>query len=172
MSIHGVLRNALAILQTRLHINIQTRLLRGGANTSCTNHQAYNCHTYAWHNGVPDTTDPVYDLNFPLWDDSPTNELAQAESLDNDTPNRIGDRVVYYDENNHFTHSGIVTSVDDEGNVVRVTSKWGEGSIYDHFPSDVPVEYGATRKYFRLPEVPPEDGGDECTIECETTCGY
>jgi len=64
------------------------RLLLGGSP----NHEAYNCHTYAWHPGIPDPLDRhnVY----PLWDDNPMNNLGEYVELKQSDPNEVGDRAI------------------------------------------------------------------------------
>ena len=109
------------------------------------NREAYNCHAYAWHGGNWKQGGAI----FPKWEDDPSRDVSRAQSLLPDEPNLVGDRIEYYNNMGQNTHSGIVTEVDSSGNAIRITSKWGEGPIYDHFPSDVPGKYGTVRRYFR-----------------------
>lgn len=120
---------------------------------------AYNCHSFAWHGGQGDPDDPGFNPAMPKWDNSPADDTGRATPLPDDAPNLPGDLVTYGNDTNgdgrltgeEIQHSGIVTSVDDAGNTLRVTSKWGQAPIYDHFPSDVPPSYGNKREYFRPP---------------------
>jgi RHS repeat-associated protein len=110
---------------------------------------AYNCHSYAWSDTHGDPNDPnnaTIQYELPRWDNSPVNNMAQAEQLDFFEPNQVGDRLVYFAENPATgaivaTHSAIVEAVDADGNATLVSSKWGQGPLVMHHPRDVPLEY-------------------------------
>ena len=60
-----------------------------------------------------------------------------------------GDRITYKDGAGNLIHVGIVTGVDEEGNVTEVTSKWGPKGVYKHPPATVPPSYGTNRNLWR-----------------------
>ena len=124
----------------------------------------YNCHSHAWHNGQ---ADPIQDPNipqiavdataqFPRWDNSAIDDMAEATLLsENDIP-VVGDIVVYakdFSENgaidffNEATHSAIVTEVTN-GEITKVTSKLGRRGIVTHHPNDPYVKYSITSTAF------------------------
>ena len=58
-----------------------------------------------------------------------------------------------WDKDEHITHSGIVEKVDDEGNVITITEKQGEGKLqevspYENFYNGI----GIKREYLRQKE--------------------
>ncbi len=121
------------------------------------NQAGFNCHSYTWHGGLGDPTDPRNNRSYPRWDQNPSDDLDGWTKLDPNDDNVIGDRVIYWkDDNgdqvrqdNEITHSGTVTGVDRKGYTTEVTSKWGQRPIYRHHPHDVPKSYGSNRDYYR-----------------------
>ncbi len=111
------------------------------------NGNAYNCHSYAWSNGRGDEKDSKNDaVNFPLWDNDPTNNMEAATRLSFDEQNAFGDIVVYFGINTETgeveaTHSAVVTEVDASGKTTKVASTWGAAGVYEHHPRDVPGIY-------------------------------
>ncbi|MFM9986066.1 MAG: RHS repeat-associated core domain-containing protein [Flavobacteriales bacterium] len=109
---------------------------------------AYNCHSYAWHNSGQDTYDPYGDnaefSKAPLWDQNATDDIEEQNPLQlrSDIRNKVGDRVIYYQDSNGdgewsldepIAHSAIVDEVDSDGNTTVVRSKMGEEGIsYNH----------------------------------------
>jgi len=133
---------------------------------------AYNCHSFAWNDGFGDPSDDDNkDLvdDYPRWDQDPMNNAAeQADEISFDTPNEVGDRIIYFNEGKRGkpepTHSAVVVAVDECGNATMVASKWGESFLLLHHPRDVPSQYGQdnpdavtstgipyhARKYYRM----------------------
>jgi hypothetical protein len=119
------------------------------------NPDAYNCHSYAWHNGLGDPTQDINKLppvnKYPKWDEDPMDDAKEmADPLTFSQTVQIGDRIIYFDNNGKPTHSAIVTEVNELGLATRCTSKWGAGYLMDHHPRDVPDAYGTNRKYYRM----------------------
>jgi uncharacterized protein RhaS with RHS repeats len=117
------------------------------------NSDAYNCHSFTFHNSMGDPSDPgnaepLAD-GYPKWDSSPMDDLEGWIPLPFDAPNEVGDRLIYFmwDEKSQMvkeTHSAVVKTVDKEGNTIIVTSKWGWNALYDHHPRDISNSYGTT----------------------------
>jgi RHS repeat-associated protein len=108
---------------------------------------AYNCHSYAWHKSVGDGRDLVgnNDPNLPKWDNDPSDDINEqnARQLHKDVRNKVGDRVIYYQDVNGdgtwqdgepIAHSAIVSEVDKQGNTVAVTGKMGQAGISTNHP--------------------------------------
>lgn len=129
------------------------------------NKNAYNGHSYAWCNTKGDPDDPsnknIKDI-FPLWDNDPTNNIKElnAKQLGSDEDNIVGDRVIYYDDENkngqwdageHIYHSAIVYKVED-GYTVEVDSKLGFEGISKNHPRAPGFFNNWSRAYFRIPE--------------------
>ena len=154
----------------------------------------YNCHSYAWNNslgskyskavnylglalsggGVPFGIDFIqnYAYVLPRWNNDPTNDILEqgARQMLNTENNQVGDRVIYYyDENGSekyepgepIVHSAIVEEVDVNGYTTLVKAKCGEGPITVNHP-DAPNYYSTykdpageshktRRAYFRIP---------------------
>ena len=144
----------------------------------------YNCHSYAWHGSWGDK-DPApgdipYDqygiTSLPRWDQNPADDIRDVltrggRQLGSDEDNIVGDRVIYftdqngngmYDDGEFISHSAIVTAVDDEGYTTEVTGKMGQRGISTNHP-DAPGYYQTSidpntgreekqsRAYFRMP---------------------
>ena len=125
----------------------------------------YDCHSWAFHNGKGHPGEnKITDSLTPNVDSSPQTDLRSYNQLDPNEPNKKGDIVVYYvdndsngkwDEGENIVHSAKVTKVDDEGNTVRVSSKEGPGGrLMGHHPRDTgynETKSGeqTTRAYFR-----------------------
>ena len=154
----------------------------------------YNCHSYAWNNslgskyskavnylglalsrgGAPFGIDFIqnYAYVLPRWNNDPTNDILEqgARQMLNTENNQVGDRVIYYyDENESkkyepgepIVHSAIVEEVDVNGYTTLVKAKCGEGPITVNHP-DAPNYYSTykdpageshktRRAYFRIP---------------------
>ena len=154
----------------------------------------YNCHSYAWNNslgskyskavnylglalsggGAPFGIDFIqnYAYVLPRWNNDPTNDILEqgARQMLNTENNQVGDRVIYYyDENGSekyepgepIVHSAIVEEVDVNGYTTLVKAKCGEGPITVNHP-DAPNYYSTykdpageshktRRAYFRIP---------------------
>lgn len=119
--------------------------------------EPYNCHSYSWHGGKGDPTDPGNKGLGPNWDNSPADDMKEATKLDANAPNEAGDIVVYgTDANfdgelseNEIDHSATVIEVDAEGNTTRVEGKEGQAEITDHHPSDQNPGYGNFKEWYR-----------------------
>ena len=123
---------------------------------------AYNCHSYAWENSQGDPSDPknrwLVKHGVLKWDEDPSNNMVGYTQLDFNSPNIIGDRVIYYydsnqngryDKDENIVHSAIVDAVDKEGNTTIVRAKMGqEGISYNH-PRAKNYYEGTSRAYFR-----------------------
>ena len=123
---------------------------------------AYNCHSYAWENSQGDPSDPknrwLVKHGVLKWDEDPSNNMVGYTQLDFNSPNIIGDRVIYYydsnqngryDKGENIVHSAIVDAVDKEGNTTIVRAKMGqEGISYNH-PRAKNYYEGTSRAYFR-----------------------
>ena len=126
---------------------------RDGTHPSFEN--AYNCHSYAWHNSKGDRNPgnkscyldiPIYN-GVPLtkWDNNPADDIIEqgAIQLDINDNNIPGDRVIYYSDANrdgiyndgeYISHSAIVKAVDENGYTTLVISKMGENGISENHP--------------------------------------
>jgi len=142
------------------------RVIGGAFNLS-----AYNCHSFAWSDGKGDPNDPANNdiaKETPLWDQNPMNNAeVQSVEIPFDSPNQVGDRVIYFNEGKSGkpepTHSAVVVQIDEKGNAILVMSKWGERELLLHHPRDVPDIYSGdnpnattstgqpyqTRRYYR-----------------------
>ncbi len=122
---------------------------------------AVNCHSYSWHDSKGDPTDPLNQKGGtgPNWDQSPLDDMrSDGVQLSPDEPNQLGDIVLYgndldgngrLDQVAEIDHSATVTAVDAEGNTIRVESKEGDGSVWDHHPYDQNPQYGPTIEWWR-----------------------
>ena len=145
---------------------------------------SYNCHSYAWNGSrgdkKPGSGDIPYDFygisSLPRWDNNPADDIRDVLNLGGrqlkpDEDNIVGDRVVYYtdqnkngmyDDGEFISHSAIVTAVDNEGYTTEVTGKRGDKGISTNHP-DAPGYYHKeynpiteefevqSRAYFRMP---------------------
>ena len=111
------------------------------------NKNAYNCHSYAWEDSKGAPTDKrnerIVKYGVTKWDDNPDNNMGGYKQLKNSEPNKPGDRVIYYVDDNKngqydkvepIGHSAIVHKVDKEGNTTLVRSKMGENGISINHP--------------------------------------
>ena len=138
---------------------------------------AYNCHSYAWHNSQGDPTPqngdlpstPLFGDNLNRWDNNPADDIKEqhARQLSNNENNITGDRLIYYTDSNNnsiyddgelITHSAVVSTVDKDGYTITVTAKLGQDGISENHP-DAPGYYKidengnqTSRAYFRLTE--------------------
>lgn len=140
------------------------------------NPNAYNCHSYAWHNSKGDPGDPrnknLVDLGITKWDNFPDDDIIEQNysQLGNDDPNIAGDKVVYYIDKNRNgqlggdespLHSAIVKTVDADGNTKAVVGKMGQLGVVENHPRapgyyDTNEGQQTSRAYFR-----PEQEKDE-----------
>lgn len=119
------------------------------------NSGAYNCHAWSLCAITGDADNFVYNdpkfpnaLNaplesvYPLWNNVAEDDIKDGgyTALDFNAQNQVGDIIGYikYNENGEssIAHTGIVTAVDDKGNTTQVTSKFGEGPLFQHHPRD------------------------------------
>ena len=130
-----------------------------------TSTDAFNCHTYAWHNGIKEKENhPGYVEENPYWDEDPSNNMEDYFQLYEDEPNIVGDRVIYYQDINgdgiyqkegalkeFAVHSAIVWEVDENGNTKNVISKMGRSGLSINHPRAPGFYEGADikRAYFR-----------------------
>ncbi len=120
---------------------------------------AYNCHSFTFHDKKGDPTDNRNANAPPNWDNFGDDDLETTMSLAQDEPNRVGDIVAYgFDTDGNevldlkeVKHTGRVNSVDSQGNTLKVIGKFGEAAIHVHHPAARKVEanYGNMRRYFR-----------------------
>jgi hypothetical protein len=68
-------------------------------------------------------------------------------ALGQNAPKQVDDIVIYRKANGIAEHSAIVKSVDAQGHVLEVASKWGLCGIYRHRPGDCP--YAQNLSYYR-----------------------
>jgi RHS repeat-associated protein len=140
-----------------------------GLAPECRN--AYNCHSFAFHNMQGDPTDPrnAYLVNMGVlkWDESPSDDIKSGgyKQLGVDEANVEGDRVIYYEDSNgnkqydegeNIVHSAVVGQVDKEGNTTLVVGKMGQmGVSVNHPNADGYYQKGermlTSRAYFRAP---------------------
>ncbi len=118
------------------------------------NCDAYNCHSYAWHDAKGDSSgDSDSGLpGAPRWDNSNQNEIANAYKVP-DGNAQVGDIIVYGPN-----HSGVVAAVDSSGKPTQVVSKWGQSSVHYHAPEDAPASYGPPTGVYR----PIDKEGGQC----------
>jgi RHS repeat-associated protein len=128
---------------------------------------AYNCHSFAWHNSEGDKNDEIgNNLPYaPKWDNNPKDDIKEqrAKQLHKDVRNKVGDKVIYYQdvngdgiwqENEPIAHSALVKEIDREGNTVTVEGKMGESGMSVNHPG-APGYYETdngnrlSRAYFR-----------------------
>lgn len=112
----------------------------------------YNCFGYVFKNSEVQLENPI--AIEAILRDQGWEKLAKGK-------HRVGDIVIYRNKNFEITtpwdnktvkvvtHVGFVDAVDNGGNVSRVKSKWGEGGLYTHDPSDVPAAYGDIIEVYR-----------------------
>ncbi len=134
---------------------------------------AYNCHSYAWHNSQGDPNpaqDNIPTLNgtsLPKWDNNPSDDIKQqnVRQLGSDENNLPGDIVIYYtdadgngwyDDGEYISHSAVVKTVDEEGYTTTVIGKMGRAEISENHPN-APNYYNkdiegnnTSRAYFRI----------------------
>ena len=128
------------------------------------NTNAYNCHSFAWEesNGDPEDSrnEDLVIYGILKWDNNPDNNMGDFKQLDFNTPNRRGDRVLYYvDDNNNgvfdsgeeIVHSAVVWDVDDQGYTRTVISKRGQLGISINHPQD-PYFYPHSKGYVTGPK--------------------
>ncbi|MEI6090479.1 MAG: RHS repeat-associated core domain-containing protein [bacterium] len=114
---------------------------------------AYNCHSYAWHNGNGDLSDSHNSFWYMRWDGYPLDDAREmARPLQGSEGVQVGDRIIYFDGEGNPLHSAIVSGVNEYGLATRVTSKWGSDPLYNHHPLDPDVVpgYGTYLKYYRM----------------------
>jgi hypothetical protein len=131
------------------------------------NKEAYNCHSYAWHDSNGDPSDPrnsdPVSLGVTGWDDNPDDDMGGYKQISPRKSNIKGDRVIYYIDANgdgkwskgeYIVHSAIVVEVDRKGYTTTVKSKMGFDGISTNHPN-APGFYGheqgykTSRAYFR-----------------------
>ena len=99
----------------------------------------------------------VFDFAHRDWCKISENKLASLSHAINllkdndfiivDTP-QAGDIIAYYDNDLAVKHYGKVTKINEEGNVL-ITSKFGDGHIYEHQEDRILPGYGEHKIYFR-----------------------
>lgn len=134
--------------------------------------QAYNCHSYAWHNSNGDANDQNHANDYPnaigltKWDNDPADDIVEQKvtQLGKNDNNKPGDKVIYFTDTNGdgkytpgetIEHSAVVTKVDQNGYTTEVTGKRGQQGISVNHPT-APGYYNTnqngkktTRAYFR-----------------------
>ena len=152
--------------RTVLKMNASYRTINCPENTS-----AYNCHSFAWHKSKGDTYDGVgnNDPNIPKWDNDPTDDIKEqrAKQLHKDFRNKVGDKVIYYQDVNEdgvwqddepIAHSALVKEIDKQGNTLTVEGKMGQAGMSTNHPGApayYETDYGEStgiklsRAYFR-----------------------
>lgn len=93
----------------------------------------YNCHSYAWYSTS---------ANNRYWIPFPEKFLEDGTYIQNSW--KVGDKIVYFDDEGTPQHSGIITA--RSGNTlasITVTSKWGSAGLYQHRGDECPyIDYG------------------------------
>jgi RHS repeat-associated protein len=120
---------------------------------------AYNCHSYAWHDSKGDPTDPenknLVDAGITKWDNNPSDDFDEKgySQIDFNENNVPGDRVIYYVDSNgdgqynsgeQVEHSAIVTGVNDNGYTTEVRGKMGQSGMSTNHPN-APGYYSTAR---------------------------
>jgi len=138
------------------------------------NANAYNCHSFAWHDSKGDPTDDDNDdmvaAGMPKWDNNPDDDMVGYSQLGSNEKNQIGDKVIYfvdnkgkgksgngkYDNDETIVHSAIVNAVDNNGNTTEVIAKRGYKGISINHPlapgyydKDIKTGQPTSRAYFR-----------------------
>lgn len=117
----------------------------------------YNCYSYAFYsrdmnnNNVvlmsPSTAEQLNELItdenaylHPYWLDA---HFTKVPKLNGEA--QVGDVVLYYSSvtQKKVCHAAVVSQVNN-GNVVKVISKWGRSALYEHRVEEVPRDYRAT----------------------------
>jgi RHS repeat-associated protein len=131
------------------------------------NTEAYNCHSYAWHDSKGDPSDPrnsvPVNMGVTGWDDNPDDDMGGHKQISSKKANVKGDRVIYYIDSNgdgkwsqgeYIVHSAIVEGVDRKGYTTTVKSKMGFDGLSTNHPN-APGYYetfqghSTSRAYFR-----------------------
>jgi hypothetical protein len=102
----------------------------------------YNCTTYALRGTAYLIVNPDVDGKVIL--DKEYTDKGAADGANY----QQGD-VVTYVKDGKITHFAKVNSVDQQGKIVDLVSKWGFGYIYQHKPGDIPDAYGAASRVYR-----------------------
>ena len=138
----------------------------------------YNCHVFAWNNwqGAErwDSESDMWTLGKP----SPYNLLWRGHPAvwytDSDNPIGIVSYIVTttqseasiitYKSGSTITHSARIV-----GDGTRYISKWGPSPIVNHPPTEVPISYGSTYKFYKInPAYRPIGSGDPAGRDWQT----
>lgn len=84
--------------------------------------------------------------NNSVWINSPNLYIAEATRVYSGNL-QVGDIVCYYDSTGKCEHSGYVYSVNSNGTVNKVVSKWGYLDLMMHSVTHCPYEDGDIRYY-------------------------
>ena len=104
----------------------------------------YNCHSYAWYQ---QSTSNIY------WINGTSIETLIMDQHCAPIPSpSVGDIIVYRNQFNEITHSGVVTSFENGETII--TSKWDVKGLYRHSIEDVLSDYyypssGYTYSFYR-----------------------
>lgn len=111
----------------------------------------YNCHAFATTGALGGLFDPFMREGYPHWINNPMAQLMTGPYRQLASTQRVrpGDVIVYRNAEGAVTHTGIVRTVDRDGNPSRVESKFGTLGRYEHGPFDIPPQYGAPAEFFR-----------------------
>ena len=122
------------------------------------NTDAYNCHSFAWHDSLGDPTDPRNAIPVRLgatkWDNNPDDDLGEFIQLKPEENNELLDRMIKYVDVNgdgifqigeEAVHSALVQAVDKEGYTTSVVSKLGDREISENHPN-APDFYNTNNK--------------------------
>ena len=115
----------------------------------------YNCHSYAFHNGFGDPSDPSNQYNpsdSACWDNDPNDDIASQGYIRTSNPSPGDIAIHFHDSNNngkydfgeYIEHSSKVTAVAN-GVATRITGKWGQDGLYESDLDDpmVQIFYGS-----------------------------
>ncbi|MBE6350083.1 MAG: hypothetical protein E7062_04975 [Spirochaetaceae bacterium] len=149
-------------------LSILDKRVRFSAQTIGPSNPNYNCHSYSFYDSKGDPNNPknkiAVENGRTAWVEDPSDVIINDyEKLSKEEANKKGDRVIFFkdensnstwDKNEHITHSGIVEKVDNEGNVISIIEKQGEGKLqevspYENFYNGI----GIKREYLRQKEV-------------------
>ncbi|WP_304633367.1 T9SS type A sorting domain-containing protein [uncultured Muribaculum sp.] len=98
----------------------------------------YNCHFYGWYMQSIHNSER-------LWLNNPS--IYWESGLYYEVPEKEGEVVLYYDSSDFWYYKCWHSARRINSN--QYVSKWGAGCLVKHTPTNVPEEYGKSRKYYK-----------------------